>query len=76
MNLRKKTNRFPARLNSTFRPVKANDCNGRKRQLLSPEGFEKSRNATYQGRSFTLRQNTNHASNTTVGSSDSIEKYG
>jgi hypothetical protein len=74
MNLRKKTNRFPARLNSTFRPVKANDCNGRKRRTATPtRGFEKSRNATYQGRSLTLRQNTNHASNTTVGSSDSIE---
>ena len=36
MNLRRKTNRFPARLNSYFRPVKANDCNGRKRRLATP----------------------------------------
>jgi hypothetical protein len=75
MNLRRKTNRFPARLLSD--PSRQTIATGAKGvQLLQPERFEKSRNATYQGRSFTLRQNTNHASNTTVGSSDSIEKYG
>ena len=47
MNLRKKTNRFPARLNSTFRPSRQTIATGAKGvQLLPPEGFEKSRNAT------------------------------